>query len=585
MSKLKEKWKQIGKRQKAIIIIPVCCLLIAAICTGGIFIAFHKGEDSATDVAKEDLEALGVSATEDMEDVVTADGSLVYGTTAQYFDISIPDSGRSTAYLQVVEVSVESGDTVTEGQELYKLTDDSVTSVRTLLEKELSDAESSLNEVQMDYDEQSLEAKYTYIDNSGMEETELAEYEEKVDEINKTVESALEEYQNALDITESYPDQIADLTTKLADLQTTFEQSQAKLQSEQEAVQSAQSTYDAKYDSYCQALANLKSIASTYKYLLEYTGQDTSVVKNIELSTYDSSSNSEISNVKPDSTVSSNTSLDTLLTLIKTQYENCLTTYSSAKKEFDSAAKTYEQVQSSQKSIEESNEQLSSQLKEAEQNLSQYKSDLSDAQSNLATLKTAYEAAKLQSESDLLDAQNSYDVNVLTYSNAKYDYDKTIASLDSTLQEAKDAVDEAQDNLDAFEALAGDGVINASQDGTISSLAYEADDYISSGALLYYINSNDLTVTVSIAQEDISLVNVGDEAVVYVSGTGVYTGTVQKVASESESESVSNVTYDVTVAVEEGSGLSGGSDVSVYFNMSVDSMQTGGMNKGSQPTE
>lgn len=584
MSRLKEKWKQTGRRQRAIILIPISCLLIAAICTGVIFIAIHKGDDNTVqDSMADNMSALGGPST-DMENVVTADGSLEYGTTAQDFDITISASGNSNKNLQIEEVYKEAGDTVSEGDDLYKLTDDSVEYVRTLLKKELADAQNSLDEAQIDYADKSLDAKYTYIEDSGMKETELAEYEEKVEKINKTVDDALDKYQAALDITNNYPDKITDMNKQLDSMTDTQITAKSDLTSAESTMKNKQLAYDKQFSSYQQALKDLKSITATYKYLLSYTGQDTSAIKKIELSRYDKSSDSDVSNMTSGETVATDSTLDSLLLLIKTQYESKLNLYNTAKNSYDKAAMELEEAKNKQQTAKTTNDDINSKVKELEQNISQCSSDLTDAKNNLATLKNEYEAAKLQSESDLLDTQKDYDVNVMTYSNAKDNYENTISELDSTLQEAKDSVEEAQNKLDEFENVAGDGIIKASQDGTLSKVMYETDDYISSGALVYYVDNTNLTITVSVPQESIALVNVGDDASVYVSGDGMYTGTVKTVASESQSESVSNVTYDVTVSLEEDSSLSGGTEASVYFNMKMNSSNPGGMNKENQTT-
>ena len=104
---------------------------------------------------------------------VTESGSLDYGITSILYDLDLTvsdgeddeeDSGEETVqkYLKVEEVYVAPGQRVQEGDALVKFTDDSVESVRKLLESALVDAKSSYNEAESEYELAVLEAQTDY---------------------------------------------------------------------------------------------------------------------------------------------------------------------------------------------------------------------------------------------------------------------------------------------------------------------------------------------------------------------------------------------------------------------------------------
>ena len=106
---------------------------------------------------------------------VTESGSLEYGITSILYDLDLTvsdgeEDGEDTdeeeetvqKYLKVEEAYVAPGQRVQEGDALTKFTDDSVESVRKLLESALVDARSSYNEAESEYELAVLEAQTDY---------------------------------------------------------------------------------------------------------------------------------------------------------------------------------------------------------------------------------------------------------------------------------------------------------------------------------------------------------------------------------------------------------------------------------------
>ena len=117
-----------------------------------------------------------------------------------------------------------------------------------------------------------------------------------------------------------------------------------------------------------------------------------------------------------------------------------------------------------------------------------------------------------------------------------------------------------------------DGVITASQDGTLSYVAYaEGDTLKADTAVVLYSDNSTISISVEVPQEKITEVSVGEEVAVQISGNrmGTQTGTITSIASGATTGgSISNVTYAVVVTIDNTEGtLSAGSSAVVTFEM------------------
>ena len=87
-------------------------------------------------------------------------------------------------------------------------------------------------------------------------------------------------------------------------------------------------------------------------------------------------------------------------------------------------------------------------------------------------------------------------------------------------------------------------------------------------AIAGYSNENTLSIDVTVDQTDIGKISVGDEASVSVQNMPqTVTGKVAAIETSSSSESVSKVTYTVTVSIDNSQKmLSSGDATQVIFN-------------------
>lgn len=107
-----------------------------------------------------------------LKSVVTESGSVTLGTTTQIYDLDITtddeeddddddDEEDDEKYLKVAEVYVAVGQRISEGDAVYRFTQDSIDDVRKALTYEVTEAQIALNEAQTSYDIGVLQAELT----------------------------------------------------------------------------------------------------------------------------------------------------------------------------------------------------------------------------------------------------------------------------------------------------------------------------------------------------------------------------------------------------------------------------------------
>lgn len=161
-----KKWKAMNRKKKrlAAVITGLCVLVLAAGYT--VFIAPLLEQEKWVYIE-------GTVERGTLTVGVTESGSLEYGVHSIRYDLNLnvggdedeeDDDEEETVqkYLKVEEVYVSPGQRVQEGDALMKFTEDSIRSVRRLLESALADAQVAFNEAESEYNLSVLEAKTDY---------------------------------------------------------------------------------------------------------------------------------------------------------------------------------------------------------------------------------------------------------------------------------------------------------------------------------------------------------------------------------------------------------------------------------------
>lgn len=458
---------------------------------------------------------------------ISEEGTTQIGTTAQ-----LPEFEVNTVKMQVEEVYVEAGSTVNEGDALFKITDDSMTAITEYYEEAIAEAKDTLETAQLTYESGKLEAEYVKQESllnaqeaPAVLETALAELEESIQEkkeIYEQAETDITTYTNNLENNSYYTSAgIDEKTTAVSEAETKVKKAEEEYKTAEEDYQKAEKSLE----------ENIESLSS----LSEAEEWDEETINDVK----------------------------SLAAEIAEGYKSSSEKESKA----DEKKKTYEnasqEMQKAQMTLEEAKLSYEKNTEEATQKLSELEASIDE-------LKNTYETAALESEVKKVDLQNEYDTAVLEGNYAEETYTATVSSLESAVETAKENLEDLQEAQQAVLNIEN-GVVCASQAGTIAAVTYEAEDILKAQtAVVYYYDTSVITISVEVPQEDIAKIAVGDTAEVMNSNNrrGNMQGTVTSIASTATTGgSVSNVTYAVEVSIDNAEGtLLAGLSATVIFS-------------------
>ena len=196
--------------------------------------------------------------------------------------------------------------------------------------------------------------------------------------------------------------------------------------------------------------------------------------------------------------------------------------------------------------------------------ISQLKAELAEYKSRLSGLKAAVAAAKKARSVGKVTAKQTYDAAMLEYKNAKTLYEVALDGIEEDVESAGDNVADAKQELKDFNSYVGTGMITAECSGTVMSVGYSEGDSLSGDTdIATYMDSDAVTITVSVVQEDISQIKVGDTVNVNLAAyeDETYHATVTSISTTSTG--TTTVSYPVVVTIT--------GDVSkIYSGMSAD---------------
>ena len=164
---MKERLKKDKKFRRKLILAAAAFVLLLGACVYTLFIKPNLSQE--TYIYKEETVERGNLVLGIMES-----GSLSFGERSVVYDLDLElddedddddsddDDSEAVKYLEIEEVYAVSGQRITEGDVLFKLTDSSVSSVQRKLNSALTEARITLSNAQTEYDISMLSAKSTY---------------------------------------------------------------------------------------------------------------------------------------------------------------------------------------------------------------------------------------------------------------------------------------------------------------------------------------------------------------------------------------------------------------------------------------
>ncbi len=206
--------------------------------------------------------------------------------------------------------------------------------------------------------------------------------------------------------------------------------------------------------------------------------------------------------------------------------------------------------------------------------LEEYENEISSAELNLQKLLNQLETARedytdadVSYQKQTLSAKTAYELSVAKGQTAQNDYQTQLTGLADSLEKLQDKKEEAAGNLALFEELVGDGYLYTREGGTVLMLMAQEGRSLAGGSMIFaYSNPKQLSVSVSVSQNDIAKLSVGETATVLLEEHGGYSGIIETINPVSASNSRTSVTYTVTVNLQgDVSGLEANLTANVIF--------------------
>lgn len=198
---------------------------------------------------------------------------------------------------------------------------------------------------------------------------------------------------------------------------------------------------------------------------------------------------------------------------------------------------------------------------------------LLELQLNMSSIEESYLNAKKNYETSLLNAEQTRQTAKTNAELAESQYEANVEKAKTDFDTLKSAYEDAQSDYDTFVSCIVNNEYLATNDGTVMRVNLRTNGSVSAnGRILSYFKDDDVTVSVSVDQTDIAKLAVGDTAICYSENDGLLSGTIISISPVTQSESISSVSYSVTVRVDSTENMpSSNTTVTVIFGMDMDS--------------
>lgn len=198
----------------------------------------------------------------------------------------------------------------------------------------------------------------------------------------------------------------------------------------------------------------------------------------------------------------------------------------------------------------------------------QLENNVWQAKENVETATQNYNGARRSLEQGKLSAKQTYDLRNLAYDTAQETYDITLGYLDEDAAVQEEIYQETKEKWEEFSSYISQNAVLAKYNGVVTSVALTKGDSIHTGsALITLYDMDNVTMTVSVYEEDMTDIFLGSEANILFTAypEDPFTAVVTEI-SEASADSRGNVVYEVTVTVQgDVSGLFQGMTGDITF--------------------
>ncbi len=525
---------------------------------------------------------------------VMATGTTSVGVNAVAFDIDFLED----ANLYVEEVYLSNGDSVQAGDKYLKFTDASIADARTELEEAALSAELAYRSGILSDGESKLQAKYEY--DTAMLEAQYAQqvYEDTLAQLEADYAQAKKEYDAAQQEYDDY----------LEKVQNNSFYEEYDIENLKKAYEEAYDLYIDRKEYYEVSDDELKNNSNNNNNNGNNSGGGSNSAESMEpaalmtlsgsaggtgdgkesesqkTETEEPTKTEDTAQTEPttdtDTTDNPETDTDTDATdNPETEQKPSAPNGGERPKGFGDAARQEEQnakkdrewivktVSLLEQETQDAKTAYTTALEEYENEISSAELNLQKLLNQLETAREDYTDADVSYQKQTLSAKTAYELSVAKGQTAQNDYQTQLTGLADSLEKLQDKKEEAAGNLALFEELVGDGYLYTREGGTVLMLMAQEGRSLAGGSMIFaYSNPKQLSVSVSVSQNDIAKLSVGETATVLLEEHGGYSGIIETINPVSASNSRTSVTYTVTVNLQgDVSGLEANLTANVIF--------------------
>lgn len=600
--------KKTSKVKKAIISV-ICIIAAAGACCGVVFAIGNKnGDTESGELNYREYTAVKDDITVGISESGTASVSRSY--------LSFPVSA------EVEEVYVKVGSQVKNGDKIAKLSAEDIDEVKKQYETKLSSAKLELESAVTESKTKLAQAKDTYesnlMESSSAEQTynlSVTKIQSDISAAKKNIDTLKKELSEYEALAETYSDDYKQYTkydetyeeyeNTYENFKDTYEEYEKILKEYEKELAEVTEDYndyvESVEDEYNELIKMQENIKQTQEAMAE---AKKALEKSQSKQVYSTGTDSQQGD-NPNSSGTASQNSNNTLKSAQEKYDDAVDAYNEAYNAYDSSAQSKYATILQRKEIREKKvtaaenkvneykemmEEYSEKMQEYSKKMSRYKSEFDDYNSDytklygnldgedisekIADLKSQIESAEYElkklevnSEESKLSAEQTLNNAVLGASTAGEIYAHAVEQINSGIAEKQENYDKLKKEYNTLINDMGDGLyIYADCDGSVASVNISAGDTIMENQTVASImDSSEIYVSVSVSEDDISALTVGQAASVSLSAYENMTidGEIYTIAVE-PSRSSGSVSYAVSVRIYPGD------NVKIYEGMTCD---------------
>ena len=527
------------KNKKLLIIIAGIVVTAGIGC--GVWV-FQNAQKTSETTVREQVVTRGSIISSLTED---STASVSTETTALDLNVTLEDTALDVT-VEVEEILVRAGERVKKGDPLFIISQESMSKVKNTLNNTYQEAQLKADEAVLNLKLGTLEAEQKLNQNVGngavagtIYENTLLEMNNKLAQYEKNLKESEEDYAKYVELLDLYN---LRLMTKIS-LQDT-------LTEYEESLESLKEFYEDYNEENSEYLTTYRNYEKQMDELVEQLDEAEELLAQVENLGEDHPEYAELRKKYGDAYDAAALKFDNALDIINK--------YSSVIEQYDTLETRMEEAEDCLAEAKEAYDDYAGDFQDWYGNMSRedLERKVSQMAIDLENTRLTYENYKLNFETNQNNAESTKTKAELTAETAELTYQSTMNKLQQNVLSTKQDAENMYAYVKELNNSLQDNVIVAPCDGLVTNIAFEEGDKIDlTRNVITIAKSDKLTITLSIDQDDITNVELDQQALVtFDTNNKTYEGYVNAISVSPAMMGSPTVTYTVTVLVE-GEGM------------------------------